>query len=88
MIPDPPLVILSSSPKVADKVLLETGADDCVTIPFSPRELGARVDALIRRVSRFSPDDADVYEHPEAKAETGERPFAPVALSHSTRPGL
>ena len=57
-----PLVILSASSKVADKVLLlEMGADDYVTIPFSPRELLARLRALLRRASRFSPEDADVY---------------------------
>ena len=57
-----PLVILSASSKVADKVLLlEMGADDYVTIPFSPRELLARLRAIIRRASRFSPEDADVY---------------------------
>jgi DNA-binding response OmpR family regulator len=60
--PDLPLVILSASSKVADKVLLlEMGADDYVTIPFSPRELIARLRALIRRASRSSPEDADVY---------------------------
>jgi DNA-binding response OmpR family regulator len=62
LVPDLPLVILSASSKVADKVLLlEMGADDYVTIPFSPRELVARLRALIRRASRPSPEDADVY---------------------------
>src|SRR5580704_14619613 len=61
-IPGLPLLILSASPDVADKVLLlEMGADDYVTIPFSPRELVARLRALIRRASRSSPEDADVY---------------------------
>jgi DNA-binding response OmpR family regulator len=60
--PSLPLVILSASSNVADKVLLlEMGADDYVTIPFSPRELVARLRALIRRASRSSPGDADVY---------------------------
>ena len=55
-------MILSASSKVADKVLLlEMGADDYVTIPFSPRELVARLRALLRRASRFGPEDADVY---------------------------
>jgi DNA-binding response OmpR family regulator len=57
-----PLVILSSSSKVTDKVrLLEMGADDYMTIPFSPRELLARMRALIRRASRLNLEDADVY---------------------------
>src|ERR1700733_12601092 len=62
LVPDLPLVILSASAKVADKVFfLEMGADDYVTIPFSPRELIARLRALIRRASHSSPEDADVY---------------------------
>ena len=53
LIPGLPLVILSASSEVAEKVLLlETGADDFVTIPFSSRELVARMRALIRRASR------------------------------------
>jgi DNA-binding response OmpR family regulator len=57
-----PLVILSASSDVTNKVLLlEMGADDYVTIPFSPRELVARVRALTRRASCFRPEDTDVY---------------------------
>ena len=48
--PDMPVIILSAISEVADKVLLlELGADDYVTKPFSPRELLARVQAAIRR---------------------------------------
>jgi len=44
-----PIIILSASTEVVDKVvLLELGADDYVTKPFSPRELLARVRAVIR----------------------------------------
>jgi len=37
-------------------------ADDYVTVPFSPRELVARLRALIRRASRVSPEDVYVFE--------------------------
>jgi DNA-binding response OmpR family regulator len=67
-IPGLPLVILSGSVDVADKVLLlELGADDYVTIPFSPRELVARLRALIRRASRLNPENADVYVFADVK---------------------
>jgi DNA-binding response OmpR family regulator len=63
LIPGLPLLILSASSDVADKVLLlEIGADDYVTIPFSPRELIARLRALIRRSSRVSPENLYVFE--------------------------
>jgi len=48
--PSVPIVILSANSEVEDKVLLlELGADDYVTKPFSPKELLARVRRAMRR---------------------------------------
>jgi DNA-binding response OmpR family regulator len=51
--PSLPIIVLSAASDVSDKVLLlELGADDYVTKPFSPRELLARVRAALRRTVR------------------------------------
>jgi DNA-binding response OmpR family regulator len=47
-----PIILLTAKAQEAEKVLgLELGADDYVTKPFSPRELRARIKAVLRRVS-------------------------------------
>jgi len=48
---DLPIIMLTAKGEELDKVLgLELGADDYITKPFSPRELAARVKAVLRRI--------------------------------------
>jgi len=47
-----PIILLTAKTQEAEKVMeLDVGADDYVTKPFSPRELRARIRALLRRAS-------------------------------------
>lgn len=58
-----PIIMLSAQSEEIDRVLgLELGADDYVTKPFSPRELVARVNALLRR-STLADTRANLINH-------------------------
>ena len=53
-----PIVFLSSRDEEVDRILgLEMGGDDYVTKPFSPRELAARVKAVLRRGAADEPSE-------------------------------
>ena len=53
MTSDTPILFLSARDEEIDRVLgLEIGGDDYVTKPFSPRELVARVNVILRRIGR------------------------------------
>jgi DNA-binding response OmpR family regulator len=77
-----PVVVLTARDTELDKLLgLELGADDYVTKPFSPRELVARVRAVLRRSER-APEVGDrivvgdlVLDVPRMRATVAERPI-------------
>jgi DNA-binding response OmpR family regulator len=55
-----PIVMLTARDDELDRILgLELGADDYITKPFSPRELVARVRAVLRRTERAAADPGD-----------------------------
>ena len=73
--PNLPIIILSASADEVDKVLLlELGADDYITKPYSPKELIARVHAVLRRV--HGPKIADNYSFDDVTVD-----FAKMELS-------
>ncbi len=80
-----PIIILSAAADEVDKVLLlELGADDYVTKPFSPKELLARARAVLRR-SKWGTTVADQYRFDDvvidfAKFELS-RGGAPIAMT-------
>lgn len=58
-----PIIMLTAKDEETDKVLgLELGADDYVTKPFSPRELLARIRALLRRVQSYKIQDGNMVQ--------------------------
>ena len=62
-----PVILLTAKTQESDKVLgLELGADDYVTKPFSPRELRARVKAVLRRAAAGIPE---IYRFGDAEVD-------------------
>src|SRR5213082_237794 len=68
-----PIIMLTARDDEVDRVLgLELGADDYVTKPFSPRELTARVRAVLRRTAR-TPQRDEVLEAGAVALDAGSR---------------
>jgi len=62
-----PVILLTAKTQEAEKILgLELGADDYVTKPFSPRELRARIKAVLRR---FSPPTQKTFRFGDVEVD-------------------
>ena len=86
---DTPILFLSARDEEIDRILgLEIGGDDYVTKPFSPRELVARVNAILRRTRNTpaaAPATAKAMRHGDLAIDRDARTAAfqdtPVALT-------
>jgi DNA-binding response OmpR family regulator len=68
-----PVIMLTARGEETDRVVgLELGADDYVTKPFSPREVVARVRAVLRRTGS-APEEASVLEHGDLEIDVARR---------------
>ncbi len=81
---DVPVIMLTARSEEVDRVVgLTVGADDYVTKPFSPRELSARIKAVLRRGRR--PGDEEVLRFAGLSIDLGRREVLrdgqPVTLS-------
>jgi len=100
---DTPILFLSARGEEVDRIVgLELGGDDYVTKPFSPRELVARVTAILNRAKRAAPArDENVLRHgalvldaPRFQAEFAGKPVQLTALEFAImrmlalRPGI
>ena len=74
-----PIIMLTAKGEEVDRIVgLEMGADDYLPKPFNPRELVARINAILRRVQEAGPPAA-----PTADTETIS--FGPYTLNLATR---
>lgn len=71
---DVPIIILTAREEETDRVLgLTLGADDYVVKPFSPRELVARVKAILRRTRPMSERNGTILSHDTLELDPDKR---------------
>lgn len=95
---DVPVLFLSARDEEIDRILgLEMGGDDYVTKPFSPRELVARVNVILRRARPAAAEAADDRQFSHGKltlapashaASFDGKPFALTAIEFSILKGF
>lgn len=66
-----PIVMLTAKNSELDKVIgLEIGADDYVSKPFSPRELLARINTILRRTSQIQKEESFILKFEDIEIDT------------------
>src|SRR5574340_685903 len=82
-----PIIMLTARGEERDKVLgLDTGADDYITKPFSPRELVARIKAVLRRRAR--PGAGNGADRVPPAALFHDAPGSGLLAHPAARPGM